>query len=433
MKIAIAGYGLEGEENYKYWAGMGEHDITIVDENETPSHALPEGVATMLGEGVFERLQGFDVVIRTAGLAPYKIKTDGKIWSATNEFFEKCPAKIIGVTGTKGKGTTASLIAAIFEAAGKKVWLVGNIGTSAIQALDSIGSEDIVVFELSSFQLWDIERSPHTAVVLLIEPDHLNVHVDMDDYVNAKGHIRLYQQDGDICIYHPTNHYSHQIATSSEAGSILRYGIPDDGGVYERDGQFFQKGEVICSLDVLQLIGQHNVENACAAITVARAYDLTIDAIEQGLRNFKGLPHRLELVRKYNGVDYYNDSFSSAPPATVAAVKSFEQPEILIVGGIEKGGDFSILIDTLKARTNIKEVLLIGQTRQSLLAQMQAAGMSTKITVLDAQTMPEIVGYATQAAVSGDVVVLSPGSASFDMFKDFYDRGDQFRNVVNSL
>ena len=433
MKIAIAGYGLEGEENYKYWAAEGSHDITIVDEKEHPDRAIPEGVPTMLGAGVFERLQDFDLVIRTAGLSPFKIKTNGKIWSATNEFFEKSPAKIIGVTGTKGKGTTSSLIASIFEAAGKKVWLVGNIGTSAIEALERIGSEDIVVFELSSFQLWDLERSPQTAVVLLIEPDHLNVHKDMDDYVNAKGHIRLHQTDGDICIYHPTNHYSHQIATSNPHGQILRYGIPDDGGVYERDGEFWQKSEVICPTNLLQLIGAHNVENACAAITVARAHGLSIDAIEEGLKNFKGLPHRLEYVRKYNGVDYYNDSFSSAPPATVAAVKSFEQPEILIVGGVEKQGDFSILIDTLKTRSNIKEVILIGEARQRLFREMQAAGLATKLTMLDARTMQEIVNYAVQVATPGDAVILSPGTASFDMFKDFYERGTQFRDLVNAL
>ena len=433
MKIAIAGYGLEGEENYRYWSALGEHDITIVDEKETPDRVVPEGAQTLLGAGVLEQLQDYDMVIRTAGLAPYKIKTNGKIWSATNEFFEKCPAKIIGVTGTKGKGTTASLIAAIFEAAGQKVWLVGNIGTSAIQALESIGSEDIVVFELSSFQLWDLERSPHTAVVLLIEPDHLNVHVDMDDYVNAKGHIRTHQIAGDICIYHPTNHYSHKIAVSNPKGRILRYGIADDGGVYDRGGEFWQGTELICPTSLLQLIGAHNVENACAAITVAREHGLTIDAIEQGLKNFKGLPHRLEYVRKFNGVDYYNDSFSSAPPATVAAVKSFEQPEILIVGGIEKGGDFSILTDVLHDRSNIKEVILIGDARHHLSEQMQAAGISAKVTILDARTMKEIVDYATQVAEIGDVVLLSPGTASFDMFKDFYDRGTQFRDTVNAL
>jgi len=433
MKIAIAGYGLEGEENYKYWAAQGGHDITIVDESLTPSRTLPEGVPTMLGPGVFEKLDGFDLVIRTAGLAPYKIKTDGKIWSATNEFFEKSPAKIIGVTGTKGKGTMSSLTAAIFEAAGKKVWLVGNIGISAIKVLDQIGSEDVVVFELSSFQLWDLERSPQTAIVGLIEPDHLNVHTSMEDYVNAKAHIRMHQTENDICIYHPTNHYSHQIAMSATEGKIERYGIPDDGGVYERDGEFLQNGEVICPKSLLQLIGEHNVENACAALSVARAHGLSIDAIEDGLRNFKGLPHRLEYVRKFNEVDYYNDSFSSAPPAAVAAIKSFTQPEIVIVGGVDKSNDFSILIDTIKHKTNIKEVVLIGEIRTKLAQQFVTAGVASKVTVLDAQTMDEIVRYSVSVAHPGDVVVLSPGTSSYDMFKDFYDRGDQFRNVVNKL
>jgi UDP-N-acetylmuramoylalanine--D-glutamate ligase len=194
-----------------------------------------------------------------------------------------------------------------------------------------------------------------------------------------------------------------------------------------------QRGEVICSTSLLQLIGAHNIENACAAITVAREHGLSIDAIEEGLRSFKGLPHRLEYVRKYNGVDYYNDSFSSAPPATVAAVKSFDQPEILILGGIDKGGDFSLLINTLRDRSNMKEIILIGETRRILAQQMADAQLLCKVTILDVGTMGEIVTYASQVATEGDVVVLSPGSASFDMFKDFYDRGTQFRDTVNAL
>jgi UDP-N-acetylmuramoylalanine--D-glutamate ligase len=149
MKIAIAGYGLEGEASYRYWA-TDDNQVTIVDEKQ-PERAIPTGALTLFGEHAFEQLNGFDLVIRTPGLSPYKIKTDGKIWSATNEFFVKSPAKIIGVTGSKGKGTTASLIGSILEASGKKVWLVGNIGISALDALENIGSEDVVVFELSSF------------------------------------------------------------------------------------------------------------------------------------------------------------------------------------------------------------------------------------------------------------------------------------------
>lgn len=432
MKIAIAGYGLEGEANYRYWADDPSNHITIVDQKQ-PTRELPEGVPTIIGEDAFEQLEGFDIVVRTAGLAPYKIKTDGKIWSATNEFFVQCPAPIIGVTGTKGKGTMSSLIASIFKASGRTVWLVGNIGTSAIDTLAEIGSEDLVVFELSSFQLWDLERSPQTAVVGLIEPDHLNVHTDMEDYVVAKGAIRRHQKTDDLCVYHPTNHYSREIATSIQEGTIVRYAIPEDGGVYERDGKFLQNGEVICSTDLLQLIGQHNIENACAAITVARAHGLTIDAIEDGLRTFKGLPHRLEYVRQVNQVDYYNDSFSSAPPATVAAVKSFTQPEIVIIGGVDKANDFSLLASTLVQLPNIKELVLIGEIRQKLAQEFTVSGITSKITVLDAQTMTEIVDYVRSIAEPGDAVVLSPGTASFDMFKDFYDRGDQFRAIVNAL
>jgi UDP-N-acetylmuramoylalanine--D-glutamate ligase len=432
MKIAIAGYGLEGEANYKYWAADPNNTLTIVDQHQ-PSHPIPPGALTIIGEDAFENLIGFDLIIRTAGLSPYKIHTNGKVWSATNEFLEKCPAIVIGVTGTKGKGTTASLIASIFEAAGKKVWLVGNIGISAIGVLPQIMPEDIVVFEMSSFQLWDVKRSPHTAVVLQIEPDHLNVHRDMNDYVQAKANIRKFQAPGEKCVYHPTNAYSRQIALSIGAEGAIKYDSPDDGGVYVDDGNFCQGEQIICSTDVLQLIGRHNIENACAAITVAKLYDISSDSIEQGLREFKGLPHRLELIRTLDGVDYYNDSFSSAPSATVAAIKSFTQGEVLIIGGVDKKADFTELTQTIVEHSNVKEILVIGTIKNELSEIFRKGGVTAHISVLEAKTMAEIVHIAKEKAVSGDVVILSPGCASFDMFKSFYDRGDQFREIVLGL
>lgn len=431
MKVAIAGYAAEGKVNYRYWRELG-HQVTIVDERELSAHELPYGASSMLGEGILQELEDFDLVVRTASLNPQKIKTDGKIWSATNEFFEKCPAEIIGVTGTKGKGTTCSLIASIFEAAGRTVHLVGNIGTPALEVLPSIAADDIVVFELSSFQLWDIERSPHTAVVLLIEPDHLNIHRDMDDYVGAKANIRTHQQDGDTCIYHPTNALAMKVAHASKQGEALRYGVSDDGGVYESEGYFCQNEQKICSTNALQLLGRHNIENACAAITVAKRYDLTDEAIGKGLKNFTGLPHRLEYVRTLDGVKYYNDSFSSAPSAAAAAVSSFTQPEILILGGTDKGADFTNLITEIKNSQNIKRILLIGEIRHKLDELFGKAGVGSA-QVLDAGTMEDIVATARREAAEGDVVILSPACASFDMFRDFYDRGDQFRSIVQSL
>jgi len=432
MKIAIAGYGLEGESSYRYWSADSNNQITIVDEKQ-PSRELPIDADSIIGESAFLKLQGFDLVIRTAGLAPRKIKTDGKIWSATNEFFAKCPAQIIGVTGTKGKGTTASLIASIFKAAGKKVWLLGNIGVASLESLPGIAKDDIVVYELSSFQLWDLERSPHVAVVLLVEPDHLNVHADFDEYVNAKANIRRYQKDDDVCVFHPTDKFSQKISQISSIGKAIRYGVADDGGVYATDGEFRQFDHKICSVEVLQLIGNHNVENACAAITVAKIYNLADSDIESGLKDFQGLPHRIEYIREVDGVKYYNDSFSSAPTATIAAVKSFQQPEIIILGGIDKGADFTGLARTLACQSNIKAIIIMGEIRHKLEVILKNNNVKTYIEVSDLKTLRPIVDIAKSHAQSGDVVILSPGCASFDMFKDFYDRGDQFRNIVNDL
>lgn len=429
MKIAIAGYGVEGQANYRYWSQDPAHEITIADQKE--SIDAPAGVATILGADAFERLNGFDMVIRSAGLAPRKIKTDGKIWSATNEFFEKCPAQIVGVTGTKGKGTTSSMLASIFEAAGRKTWLVGNIGIASLSVLDQIQPEDIVVYELSSFQLWDIERSPHAAVVLGIEPEHLDVHDSIDDYVAAKGNIRRFQQAGDICVYKEANDYARQIAGLSDQGETFVYGLDSHTGGHV-EGDMFKVGEyIICSTSELQLRGDHNKENACAAVTVAHQMGISNDAIAAGLRNFKGLPHRLEFVRTYQGIDFYNDSFSSSTPATVAAVRAFNQPEIVIVGGIDRGGDFAHLAQELKNQSNLKQLLVIGEIRHKLADILQAEGLP--VTVLEAQTMAEIVHAATARAEAGDVIILSPGCASFDMFKDFSDRGDQFRSEVLAL
>lgn len=432
MKIAIAGYGLEGESSYRYFAADTSNQITIVDQKR-PSRELPLGAATIISKDAFEQLADFDLVVRTASLSPTKIKTNGVIWSATNEFFSKCPAQIIGVTGTKGKGTIASLIANIFEADGKKVWLLGNIGIAALDHLSQINPSDIVIYELSSFQLWDLKYSPHVAVVSLVEPEHLDIHVDFKDYVDAKSNIRRHQLDNDICVFHPTNVSSLKIAQSSDKGKSFRYGVSDDGGVYIKDDGFYQIEHKICSNNALQLIGKHNVENACAAISVAKYYNISDETIETGLRNFPGLPHRLEYVRTIDGVEYYNDGFSSSTPATVAAIQAFSQPEIVIVGGIDRGGNFIEIADAMAAQDNIKTVIVIGEIRSKLAKILSNVNPEIPIIITDVDNMRAIVELAKSYAKSGDVVLLSPGCASFDMFKDFYDRGDQFRDVVNSL
>jgi UDP-N-acetylmuramoylalanine--D-glutamate ligase len=426
MKVAIAGYALEGRVNYQYWLSLG-HDVTIVDERVLPADELPENVATLMGEGVLGNLQGFDLVVRTASLNPEKIKTDGKIWSATNEFFDKCPADIIGVTGTKGKGTTSSLIASILEAADRTVHLVGNIGTSALEVLPSIKPDDIVVFELSSFQLWDIEKSPHIAVVLMIEADHLDIHPDMQDYLSAKANIRKHQAGSDVCFYHPTNEFASEIALIQPGAK--RYGVPEDGAVYVKENTFFVRDDPICSTDSLQIPGEHNRENACAAISAALVYGVEYAAIETGLRNFTGLPHRLKLVGEINGVRFYDDSIATTPGSAIAALRSFSEPKLIILGGSEKGATYESVVEVCK-QTGAK-VIAIGQTGTQIAKLCADSGV--EVVELGQASMSEIVAVASKRADPGTVVILSPASASFDMFKSYSDRGDQFIAAVNSL
>lgn len=430
MKIAIAGYGLEGKASFSYW-NKPKHELTIVDERESIDD-LPEGVPTMLGADAFAKLGGFDFVIRTAGLAPSKIVTDGKVWSATNEFFAKCPASIIGVTGTKGKGTTASLIASIAQAAGKTVHLVGNIGAPALEVLGAVAPDDIVVYELSSFQLWDVEKSPHIAVVLMIEPDHLDVHASFEEYVTAKANIRRYQQEDDYCIYHPTNKWSHQIATeSNNEGNAARYGIADDGQVYVKENTFFIQDTVICRVDALQIAGLHNQQNACAAISAVLQAGIDLEAVEQGLRTFNGLDHRLKFVKEVNSIKYYDDSIATTPGSAIAAIKAFSEPKILILGGSSKGADFNELAQ-VAATSNVKHIFLIGEEATNLSVALNATGLTS--TVLDSTlTMNDIVEQTKNHATSGDVVILSPACASFGMFKNYADRGDQFIAAVQRL
>lgn len=430
MKIAIAGYGAEGESNYRYW-NTPDNQVVIVDEQQ-PARSVPVDASLIVGEDAFTRLDGYDLVIRTAGLAPRKIKTDGKIWSATNEFFEKCPAPIIGVTGSKGKGTTSSLVASILRAAGKTVHLVGNIGIPALDTLASISADDVVVYELSSFQLWDAEKSPHIAVVLMIEPDHLDVHDNMVDYINAKAHIVHHQTPDDTVIYNGNNEVTRQIGQSSRAQQIP---YQSSSSVYVRDSAFYYGDEVLCSVNALQLPGEHNQDNACAAITAARTLDnsITTKAIEEGLRVFTGLPHRLKLVRTVNGISYYDDSIATTPGSAIAAIHAFDAPKVLILGGSEKGAEYTELVAEIVSSSSIRAVIAVGKTGGRITELLADKNATVPVVRLEAAAMSDFVQAATDVARPGDVVILSPASASFDMFKNYSDRGDQFIACVEKL
>ena len=429
MRIAIAGYGVEGRANYTYFSReFPDAEVVVVDEREQLDE-VPEGAQTLLGEGVFSRLDNFDMVVRTAGLIPRKIRADGKVWSATNEFFAKCPAPIIGVTGTKGKGTTCSLIASVLRATGKMVHLVGNIGTPALDVLRHIQSDDIVVYELSSFQLWDLEKSPHIAVVLMIEPDHLDVHESFSEYIQAKSNIVRWQTAGDVVIYHPTNEFSHAIAQVGQ-GTKQRYGVPDDNGAYVKSNTFFVQENAICGVDTLHIAGVHNRENACAALSAVKTVtpDVTNQQIAEGLAAFDGLPHRLKFVAEVDGVRYYDDSIATTPGSVIAAVRSFDAPKVLLMGGHDKGGDYDELLNVCKG-ANVK-IVAYGANRDTLKQLFDEVGVPC---VVEPGDMRAVVAAARTHATPGSVVILSPAAASFDMFRSYAERGDQFITAVKEL
>ena len=427
MKIAIAGYGVEGKSSYDYFVARGD-DVTILDE-QSDATEMPTGAKVVLGEAAFDGLAAYDMVVRTPSLPPQKLASAKKVWSATNEFFAHCPAPIIGVTGTKGKGTTSSLTAAILREAGKTVHLVGNIGVSALAELGKIQPSDVVVFEMSSFQLWDLEISPHVAVILMIEPDHLNVHADFAEYVRAKGAIAARQTKDDIVIYHPTNKASAEAAALS-VGTRMRY--MTDEAVFVRDGQVMIGDAVLCPVAEVGLKGAYNLENVCAAASAAWQFTQDVSAFRRAISGFKGLEHRLEYVATKKGITFYNDSFSSAPTATMAAITAFNEPIVLIVGGYDKGVDLAPLAARIAATPNIAQVIVIGQVRQQIADGFKKVGFDNYI-VTDLKEMSQIVDLAVSYTPEGGVVLLSPGCASFDMFKNFYERGKLFKQAVNEL
>jgi UDP-N-acetylmuramoylalanine--D-glutamate ligase len=444
MNIVIAGYGIEGKSSASYFERQG-HVITIIDENEVILDG-DSSAHVQTGVDIFSQLDSLeltpDMVVRTAGLAPHKLKTSARIWSATNEFFKQCPAPIIGVTGSKGKGTTCSLIASILRAAGKNVHLVGNIGVPALDVLPSIKPTDVVVYELSSFQLWDAEYSPHIAVILHIEPDHLDVHASFEEYLAAKSKIVAFQSRNDICLYHPTNKYSEHIAKSQPqfATHAAKYGINQKDNanvetVYVKSGRFTTSSDHdICSVGELRIPGKHNIDNAAAAIAACLNFDdeITNQAVVEGLNGFTGLPHRLKFVDEINGVQYYDDSIATTPGSAVAAVESFTQPKLLILGGSSKGADFDILAQAI-TDAKIRHILLIGAEAKRIALELDSEHF-THYTIIDTSlSMGDIVDYASQLTQPGDVVVLSPACASFGMFKNYSDRGDQFIAGVERL
>ncbi len=448
-KIAILGLGAEGNSLIEYLSDSGA-ELFVFDE-KAPQDLESSFVTTAQEKGIpitsqpFESvdLKGFDIVFRSPGVRltvpPIQeaLKAGVRVSSATKLFFEKCPAPIVGVTGTKGKGTTSTLIYEMLKKGGKNAFLGGNIGTPPLGFLKDITPESVVVLELSSFQLQDLEVSPHIAVLLMITSEHMDWHESVEEYVDAKRNLLRFQNTDDFAIVnhdYPASNES-DIYTDAKVYKVSREQKVEQGCYVLNDEIFLKmrdKEEKILDVKDVALPGSHNLENVCAAILAASMAGVDIKSIIPVVKEFTGLPYRLELISTVKGVKYYNDSFSTTPETAIAAIESFDNPEILILGGSSKNSDFSELAETIHASENIKAIIGIGEEWERI---KEAIGkIPGHIIIMEnIHTMKEAVKRAQALAELGDIVILSPACASFGMFKNYKDRGNQFNDEVRSL
>lgn len=435
MKIAILGYDTEGRASYDHFSARGD-EITICDQNSDID--TPHGVATQLGPNYLDNLDRFDLLLRTPGLKPSQIlevnpTVAGKISSGTNEFYASCPTRhIVGVTGTKGKGTTSTLITKILEASGKKVFLGGNIGVPALSFLPEVTADDWVVLELSSFQLIDCRYSPPIATVLMVVPEHLNWHADLQEYIDAKRQLVLQQTADDLVVYNAANETSVNIGESSQARKLpFSVQSADVAGAHLEGDGIVMDGTEICKTLEVALLGNHNLQNICAAVSATwEAVDHDVTAIRSVITTFSGLEHRLELVRTLDDVRYYDDSFGTTPETAIVAIQAFTEPKIVILGGSDKGASFDELAKAVRD-SNVRHALLIGDMAEKIEAALVRAGFTQYLP--GGSNMTEIVDTAHRLAQPGDVVLLSTGCASFGMFKNYKDRAAQFVAAVKAL
>lgn len=449
MKIGIVGWGLEGQSAYKYFGP--DNDYLIVNDQPLPSlpqasnrvkvqyldSTAPIGVPGQPTElSYLKGIEHCDLIVYQP-TAQFNLRKkfgkDQAFWSKAKTiqhiFYETVKTQnIIGITGTKGKGTTSTLIYELLKAAGKKVWLGGNIGTPVLDFVKDVKAEDWVVLELSNFQLYDLTYSPHIGVCLMITPEHMDWHPDMADYIEAKSNLFRHQKSGDFAIYLDSNEYSKKIANHSMGQKIPFYKQPgayvrDDGMIVIEDIEIISKAEI-------KLLGEHNLQNVCAACTAVYKALGNLNNAKSVLTSFSGLEHRLEFVRDVDGVNYFDDSFGTTPLTAIVAMKAFIEPKVIILGGWDKGAEFNELAEEL-SKSNVKHAIVIGQITDKIVAALKQVGYDSITTGLT--TMPEMVKVAREKAVPGDIVLLSAAASSFGLFKDYKDRGNQFKQAVQSL
>lgn len=459
-KIAFVGMGVANVPCAKWLAG---HGITVYacdrrDKEYIGADICRElealGVRFSLGESYLAILPEMDIVFRSHGILPFQnqwigecIERGQKVTTEMEVFFSLCPSKIIAVTGSNGKTTTTTLISEMLKAEGKKVYLGGNIGKALMPALESIEKDDIAVVELSSFQLLtmgNMANKPDIAVVTNIESTHLDHHISLDEYVDAKRNILIYQSCSSKTVLNADCDYSiggrvYHDMRFDVRGSLYQFSIrhPVDKGAYmDENGDiiYAENGEktVIMHKSDIIIPGMHNVENYCTAITAVWGM-VSPKVMKKTAQSFGGVEHRIEFVREYKGVKYYNDSIATSPSRVISGLKAFNQKIIMICGGSDKGNDMSEMVPLILEK--VKLIVLNGATAEKIYASIVSNPdyQNSGLEIMKTDTMQNALEIARKKAESGDIVSLCPACPAFDQFKTFEYRGRKFKELVNGF
>lgn len=398
-----------------------------------------KGVKLELGEKYLDNLTSFDVIFKTPSMridsqALVKAKREGAyITSEMEEFVKYTKGKVYGITGSDGKTTTTTITSKLLEAEGYKTWVGGNIGNPLFSQIESISDEDRVVLELSSFQLMTMKEEIDVAICTNLAPNHLDMHKDMQEYIDAKKNIFLYQQENDILVVNRENEITYNFEKEAK-GSVREFSSVREikNGAYYKDGVLYVEEKPVCKKDNIVIKGMHNVENYLAAF-IATKDDVSIETMRNVAESFTGVEHRCEFVREVDGVKYYNDSIASSPTRTLAGLKAFNEKVILIAGGYDKHIPFEPL--AYDGYPYIKELILMGATKDKIKAVFDKLeherGIKVKIKI--ASSLEDAIKIGRDIASTGDIITLSPACASFDMYPNFAVRGNTFKEIVNKL
>lgn len=448
-KVAIIGLGVSNVPLLEYFHKQ-KSEITVFDSREIekiPKEIMDKiteySIEFSFGKNYLSKLTNFDLIVRSPSCLPTTVELEneekrGAILTTEVELLMKmCPCKIIGITGSDGKTTTTTLISEILKKAGYVCYTGGNIGTPLFTKLDQIKPEDIVVLELSSFQLMGMEVSPDIAVVTNVTPNHLDIHKDLEEYINAKKNIVKYQNRDGIAVLNYDNKTTRDFSIYVKGKNIffssktkLDNGyIVDDDIIKECDDKLRKH---ILNTKQIHLKGIHNFENICAAIAATRTL-VDMDIAIQAITEFKGVPHRIEFVKEINGVKWYNDSASTTPSRAISALNAFHQKVILIAGGSDKNLDYSEIAKPILS--NVKVLVLMGKTSEKIYnaVKEEAERQNKNIDVYQADSLTQAIILAKRHSKENDIVLFSPASASFDMFKNMYDRGNQFKSIIDKM